>query len=134
FFGITIGRNDDPIGLTDGLGGTISVQAFGRPIPGGDDSVQIKTGNGVVGRLDNGPEEGRTDRHQFLGNPPSCNSSVCILIARETALRISRVRHSSGGLIQATARSGNFSRPGWDCGTATNGLVVGATGFVPGAA
>jgi hypothetical protein len=52
------GGNDDAVRVTDYLGRPIPVQAFGRPVPGSDDFLQIKARNGVFGRLNNGLEKG----------------------------------------------------------------------------
>ena len=38
----------------DGLGGRVSVEAFGSRIPTGDDSVYVSGDNGIVGRFNHG--------------------------------------------------------------------------------
>jgi hypothetical protein len=58
-FGVAIRRNDHSIGSSDGLSGAVAIEAFGRLVPGGDRLLQIRTGNGVVGRLDDRPKESR---------------------------------------------------------------------------
>ena len=58
-FGVAIRRDDHPIGFPDGLRGAVAIHAFGRLVPGGDRLLQIRTGNGIVGRLDDCPKEGR---------------------------------------------------------------------------
>src|SRR5207249_11133256 len=58
-FSAAIRRDDHSIGFPDGLRGAVAIQAFGRLVPGGDRLLQIRTDDGIVGRLDDGPKESR---------------------------------------------------------------------------
>ena len=56
FFGLPIGRNDHADRLADGFGRGVAEHAFGRPIPGRDDAVQILADDRVVRRFDDARE------------------------------------------------------------------------------
>ena len=61
FFGLAIGRDDHANRLADGLGGGVAEHAFGRPVPGRDDAVQILADDGVVRRFDDPGEMANCD-------------------------------------------------------------------------